>query len=80
MHTLYLDERQVRWLGEAARAQGISRAALIRQLLDRGLEEPDADLNTDLAAIEASFGVLSDDGGFLGRDPDERSRRLDDLR
>jgi Ribbon-helix-helix protein, copG family len=77
---IYLDERQAAWLDEAARAQGISRAALIRRLLDRGLDEPDTDLETDLAAIEASFGVLSDEGEFLRRGPDERSRRLDKLR
>ena len=75
---IYLDEHQARWLDQAARTQGISRAALIRRLLDRGLNEPDADLETDLAAIESSFGVLSDGGEFLVRGPDERSRHLDD--
>ena len=49
---IYLDEEQARWLDEAARAQGISRAALIRRLIDRGLEQGDGDLESDLAAIE----------------------------
>lgn len=77
---IYLDEGQARSLDEAARAQGISRAALIRRLIDRGLDQGDGDLESDLAAIEGSFDVLSRDEDFLERGADERSRHLDNAR
>ena len=77
---IYLDEGQARSLDEAARAQGISRAALIRRLIDRGLDQADSDLESDLAAIEASFNVLSDEENFLERGIDDRSRHLDNVR
>jgi predicted DNA-binding protein len=77
---IYLDEEQARSLNEAARAQGISRAALIRRLIDRGLDQSDGDLESDLAAIEASFDVLSGDEDFLARGADKRSKHLDNVR
>jgi metal-responsive CopG/Arc/MetJ family transcriptional regulator len=77
---IYLDEEQARSLDEAARAQGISRAALIRRLIDRGLNQTDGGLESDLAAIKASFDVLSNDDDFLARGVDERSRHLDNVR
>ena len=77
---IYLDEEQVRSLDEVAQAQGISRAALIRRLIDRGLDQSDGDLESDLAAIEASFDVLSGDEEFLARGADERSQHLDNVR
>jgi len=77
---IYLDEQQARALDEAARAQGISRAALIRRLIDRGLDVSDRDLGSDLAAIEASFNVSTGDDEFLTRDTDQRARDLDRLR
>jgi hypothetical protein len=77
---IYLDEGQARSLDEAARAQGISRAALIRRLIDRGLDQSDSDLESDLAAIEASFNVLAGDEDFLDRGGDERSRHLEKVR
>ena len=77
---IYLDEEQVRSLDEVAQAQGISRAALIRRLIDRGLDQSDGDLESDLAAIEASFDVLSGDEEFLARGADKRSQHLDKVR
>jgi hypothetical protein len=77
---IYLDEEQARSLDEVARAQGISRAALIRRLIDRGLDQSDGDLESDLAAIEGSFDVLSSDEDFLARGADERSQHLDSVR
>jgi hypothetical protein len=71
---IYLEEEQARSLDEAARAQGISRAALIRRLINRGLDQRDGDLESDLAAIEASFNVLAGDEDFLERGADDRSR------
>ena len=77
---IYLDENQARSLDETSRAQGVTRAALIRRLIDRGLGRGDAmDLEGDLAAIEASFGMLTGDEEFLGRSPDDRARHLDEV-
>jgi metal-responsive CopG/Arc/MetJ family transcriptional regulator len=76
---IYLDEEQARSLDEAARAQGISRAALIRRLIDRGLDQSNGDLESDLAAIEASFDVLTGDENFLTRGADQRSQHLDNV-
>jgi Ribbon-helix-helix protein, copG family len=72
---LYLDERQTVALDEIARAQGISRAELVRRLVDRSLETDSGDLDSDLAAIEASFGVLAD-AAVPARGPDERAAHL----
>jgi len=49
-------------------------------LLDQGLDQSTSDLESDLAAIEASFDVLSSDEDFLARGNDERSRHLDNVR
>ncbi len=58
--------------------QGVSRAELIRQLIDASLGAPGAaDLDADLAAIRESFGVLRDEEIPLGRGPDDRARHLD---
>ena len=77
---IYLEEEQARSLDEAARAQGISRAALIRRLINRGLNQSDGDLESDLAAIEASFNVLASAKEFLERGADERSAHLEKVR
>jgi metal-responsive CopG/Arc/MetJ family transcriptional regulator len=77
---IYLDEEQTRSLDEAAQAQGISRAALIRRLIDQGLSQSDSDIESDLAAIESSFGVLPQEDDAPARGPDDRSRHLDGMR
>jgi hypothetical protein len=77
---IYLEEEQARSLDEAARAQGISRAALIRRLINRGLDHSDGDLESDLAAIEGSFNVLAGDEEFLERGADKRSAHLEKVR
>lgn len=76
---LYLDERQTTALDRVARAEGISRAEVVRRLIDRSVATESVDLDGALAAIEASFGVLSD-GGQLHRAPDERAAHLDGMR
>jgi len=76
---IYLEEAQAAALDQAARAQGISRAELVRQLLDRGMRDSaSADLEADLAAIDASFGTLlgDDSVNVIARGPDDRSRHL----
>jgi hypothetical protein len=66
---IYLDEDQACSLDEVARAQGISRAALSRRLIDQGLGHNDGDLESDLAAIEESFDVVTDDEDLHRQSP-----------
>lgn len=73
---IYLDEAQTAQLDKRASQQGVSRAELIRQLLDRALNNTDDDLESDLAAIENSFGALRDLES-PDRGPGERERHLD---
>ncbi len=75
---IYLDEAQASALDQLAHSQGISRAALIRQLIDQGVGMRDAtDLDADLAAIQDSFGVLRDEDISFVRAPDERAAHLE---
>ncbi len=75
---IYLGEEQSAAVEDVAHARGISRAELIRQLIDSGLSGTgSADLEADLFAIAESFGVLSDSADFLARGADDRSRHLD---
>jgi hypothetical protein len=75
---IYLGEAQSQALDQEAHAQGISRAELIRQLIDRAIGPAGAaGLDADLAAIRESFGALRDEDIDLDRGPDERSRHLD---
>jgi len=76
---LYLDDRQTTALDRIARAQGLSRAEVVRRLIDRGLAADPADLDGDLAAIESSFGVLAD-AVTPHRAPDQRAAHLDGVR
>jgi len=76
---IYLAEGQAEALDRVAEAGGVSRAELIRGLIDRAIGgQPGADLAVDLAAIEGSFGVLAGQGAF-SRGPDERTDYLDGL-
>ena len=75
---IYLGEEQSAAVEDAARARGISRAELIRQLIDSGLSGTgSADLETDLAAIAESFGAIADSSDFIARGDDDRARHLD---
>jgi hypothetical protein len=76
---IYLAEGQAEALDRAAEAAGVSRAELIRELIDRTIGgHPGADLAADLAAIEASFGILAEQGEF-SRARDQRMDYLDRL-
>src|SRR5450756_3004933 len=58
----YLAEGQAAALDRVAQAEGVSRAELIRELIDRAIGgSPGADLAADLAAIDGSFGILAGD-------------------
>jgi hypothetical protein len=75
---IYLAEAQSAALDQVAHAQGISRAELIRRLIDTGIGAAGAaDLDADLAAIRESFGVFGDKDIPFVRGPDERARHLD---
>ena len=51
---------------------------MIRRLIDHGVGSAGpADLDTDLAAIQDSFGVLRDEEVFFTREHDERARHLE---
>jgi hypothetical protein len=74
---IYLDEGQSAALEQVARTQGISRAEVIRQLIDRSIGSSGAaDLDADLDAIRDSFGVARDEDITSDRGSDERSRHL----
>jgi hypothetical protein len=76
---IYLAEGQAAALDEVARAEGVSRAELIRGLIDRAIgAHPGAELAADLEAINGSFGVLSGHDTFT-RSRDERMDYLDRL-
>jgi hypothetical protein len=57
---IYLDEEQTTTLDRLATQEGVSRAELIRQLLNRVLANADESLASDLQAIDDSFGALAD--------------------
>ena len=72
---IYLAEEQTKNLDKLAEQQGVSRAELIRTLLDRALTGNDDDLAADLAAIEDSFGIFGDIDAPV-RGPDGREEHL----
>jgi hypothetical protein len=57
---IYLEERQTAILDRIAAEEGVSRAEVIRRLIDRALAGRDDDLAADLAAIDESFGALGE--------------------
>ena len=76
---IYLAERQTEALDRIAADEGISRAEVIRRLLDRALAGGDDDVRNDLAAIDSSFGLLANLGADeleLDRDDGDRGRHL----
>lgn len=72
---IYLDDEQCRMLDRLATAQGTSRAALIRRLIDEGLADGGRSVDDDIAALEASFGGAPDLRP-LKRGEDDRARHL----
>lgn len=75
---IYLDDRQTVALDRLAVEEGVSRAELIRRIIDRSLAGRDADLATDLARLDVAFSVPVDIE-MPSRGADERSRDLDRL-
>jgi metal-responsive CopG/Arc/MetJ family transcriptional regulator len=76
--SIYLAGGQAAALDRVARAEGVSRSELIRELIDRAIGggQSGADLAADLAAIEESFGTLAGENAFA-RARDERMDHQD---
>jgi hypothetical protein len=77
---IYLAEGQAAALDRVARAEGVSRAEVIRGLIDRAIGggQSGTDLVADLAAIDGSFGILAGEEPF-SRERDARMDYLDRL-
>lgn len=76
---IYLDDAQIEALDRLAGDEGVSRAEIVRRLLDRSLAGDDRDLAADLQAIDESFGALRDADISFDRGPDGRAAHLDEL-
>lgn len=78
---IYLEAEQALALAHVATAQGISRAELIRRLLDKGLRGGSGDEKFDLAAIESTAGAVPTADPFVraadDRADDDRAAHLD---
>lgn len=75
---IYLDGEQTAALDRRAAELGVSRAEIIRRLIDDGLGRRSADRDSDLAAIASSAGAVADiDVIRTGRRDEARSRHLD---
>ncbi len=72
---IYLDERQIELLDRLAAAEGVSRAEVIRRLVDRSLTGGDDSLAADLAAIDLSFGAMAN-VEYDDRGPGDRESHL----
>lgn len=74
---IYLEELQTATLDRLASEQGVSRAEVVRQLLDQALHGHGESVAVGLAAIRDSFGVLRDaEFDPLARAEDARARHL----
>jgi hypothetical protein len=73
--TIYLDTGQIDALDRIAAEAGVSRAELIRRVIDRALFGQHADMDEDLRAIEDMFGS-ADVIEPIRRSTDRRARQL----
>lgn len=82
---IYLDEEQDRRLAERARATGRTKSDLIREAVDRLLDEPvgeDEELARFRAAVDAAFGIapyLEDGATYVRKLRDADRRRQERL-
>lgn len=74
---IYLEDRQTAVLDRLAAEEGISRAELIRRILDRALQGSD-DRDADLARLDFAFGATVEID-LPQREPGDRERMLDEL-
>lgn len=76
---IYLEDRQCNSLDRLAEQEGVSRAEVVRRLLDQALHGSERAAEADRHALDASFGVLADIEDVMRR-PDERAKHLDAVR
>jgi metal-responsive CopG/Arc/MetJ family transcriptional regulator len=72
---IYLDDRQIELLDHLAAAEGVSRAEVIRRLVDRALVGSDETVAADLHAIDLSFGAMAN-VEYDDRGPGDRESHL----
>lgn len=75
---IYLEDRQTEALDKIASQLGLSRAQVIRDLVDRTLNGEDRDITAGVDAINRSAGALADIEP-MEREPDARQSYLGDL-
>ncbi|MFT4188388.1 MAG: CopG family transcriptional regulator [Aeromicrobium sp.] len=77
---IYLEDRQTAALDRLAGAEGVSRAEIIRRLIDQGIDGASSDLTVDFAWFDESFGaaVEFDVPRRSGTDRDVHLRRMAD--
>lgn len=73
---IYLDEAQTVALDELSRRQGISRAELVRRMIDQSLGTPVPGPDADLRAISESFAAWGEGQEPWSRQGDARERHL----
>jgi hypothetical protein len=76
---IYLEDQQTRALDRLARTEGVSRAEMIRRIIDRALLGEADSRATLLAAIDASAGAARD-VETVSRGESDRDRHLDRVR
>jgi metal-responsive CopG/Arc/MetJ family transcriptional regulator len=74
---IYLPDELRTALDARARAEGVSRAELIRRLLDRALGDEVDDPQSDVAAIVGAFGALRDEPITVDRADGARAAHLE---
>ena len=74
---IYLSDEQIARLDARARSEGMSRAELVRQVLDRALHGDPDRTAAELAAVTDSFGALPGDEVTLDRRDGARGAHLD---
>jgi metal-responsive CopG/Arc/MetJ family transcriptional regulator len=76
---IYLTDELCQRLDRRAAAEAVSRAEIIRRLLDAGLNEEHDRLDRDIAALEHTFGAMADGALVFERHEDARMRHLDEI-
>lgn len=75
---IYLEDRQTAVLDRLAAEEGISRAELIRRILDRALQGGDGNRDADLARLDFAFGAAVEIE-LPDRDAGARERLLEEI-
>lgn len=75
---IYLEDRQTVALDRLAADEGVSRAELIRRIIDRALQGGDGDVVADLARLDVAFGGVVEIE-LPERGVDSRERYVDQL-